>query len=126
MKFDISVPLLGFEDVKQVELEKIDDIFMKMQATEDEHISFTLINPATIREYEVEIPQNYKVILDLEDSSDARVFNIVTITNPTEKSIINFLAPLVINQKNGYLAQIPLDENKHRDFGLSEPIENYL
>ncbi len=45
MKFDISVPLLGFENVTQVELQKIDDIFMKMQSTTDEHISFTLINP---------------------------------------------------------------------------------
>ena len=32
MKFNISVPLLGFEDIKQVELQKIDDIFMKMQS----------------------------------------------------------------------------------------------
>ena len=37
MKFDISVPLLGFENVTQVELEKIDDIFMKMQSTTEEH-----------------------------------------------------------------------------------------
>ncbi len=30
MKFDIVEPLLGFENLKKIELEKIDDIFMKM------------------------------------------------------------------------------------------------
>ena len=27
MKFEISVPLLGFEHIKEISLEKIDDIF---------------------------------------------------------------------------------------------------
>lgn len=45
MKFDICAPILGFEGVKQVTLEKIDDNFMRMVSAEDANISFTLINP---------------------------------------------------------------------------------
>ena len=69
MKFDISVPLLGFESIKQVELQKIDDIFMKMQSTTDEHISFTLIDPFVLREYDFEVPNNVKDIMEIDEKS---------------------------------------------------------
>jgi len=95
MKFDVCMPILGFEDIKEVELEKIDDVFMKMQSVGDENISFTLINPFTLREYSMDIPKNTQEVLGITKDSNVLVFNIVLIQKPIEDSIVNFVSPLI-------------------------------
>jgi len=124
MKFDISTPLLGFEDVKQVELEKIDDIFMKMQASNDKHISFTLIDPFILREYNFEIPDNIQELLEIDDNSNILILNIVLIQTPIENSVINFIGPIVFNTDKQKAAQIILAESS--EYGVAEKIDNFL
>lgn len=124
MKFDICIPILGFESVKQVELQKIDDIFMKMQAVDDEHISFTLINPFVLRDYDFEVPAKIKNILDIDEKSNLLIFNIVLIQTPIEDSVVNFVGPLVFNTDNKKVAQIILSESK--EYGIAEKISNFL
>ena len=124
MKFDISIPLLGFEDVKQVELEKIDDIFMRMQAIGDEHVSFTLINPFVLREYDFEVPANTQDILEIDEKSNLLILNIVIIQTPIENSIVNLIGPLVFNTENQKVAQIILPEST--SYGVAEKISTYL
>lgn len=124
MKFDISVPILGFEDLKQVELEKIDNIFMRMHAVDDEHISFTLIDPFVLREYDFEVPSSTKTILEINEKSNLLIFNIVLIQTPIEDSIINFVGPLVFNTDNHKAAQIILSES--REYGVAEKISTFL
>jgi len=124
MKFDISVPLLGFENVKQVELQKIDEIFMKMQSCEDENISFTLINPYALREYDFEVPQNILDLLSITKESNLLILNIVLIQNPIEDSVVNFIGPLIFNTDTNQAAQIILSEQK--DYGVAEKISSFL
>lgn len=124
MKFDISVPLLGFEDVHQVELEKIDDIFMKMQSTTDEHISFTLINPFVLREYDFELPQNVQDILQANEKSNLLILNIVLIQTPIEDSIVNFIGPVVFNTDNNKAAQVILSDSAK--YSVAEKISTFL
>ena len=124
MKFDISTPLLGFEDVKQVELNKIDDIFMKMQSTTDEHISFTLINPFVLREYDFEIPTNIQTMLDVKRESNLLILNIVLIQTPIEDSIVNFIGPIIFNTDNSKAAQVILSDSKV--YSVAEKISSFL
>lgn len=124
MKFDICIPILGFESVKQVELQKIDDIFMKMQAVDDEHISFTLINPFVLRDYDFEVPTKIKTLLDIDEKSNLLIFNIVLIQTPIEESVVNFVGPLVFNTDNKKVAQIILSESK--EYGIAEKISSFL
>ena len=124
MKFDISVPLLGFENVKQVELEKIDDIFMKMQAIEDEHISFTLIDPFILREYDFEIPTPIEKLLEIDKDSNLLILNIVLVQSPIEHSVINFIGPFIFNTDNKKAAQIILAESTK--YGVAEKISSFL
>jgi len=124
MKFDISIPLLGFENVEQVELQKIDDIFMKMQSTTDEHISFTLINPFVLREYDFEVPKNIQDVLRANEKSNLLILNIVLIQTPIEESIVNFIGPLIFNTDNNKAVQIILpDADK---YGVAEKISSFL
>ena len=124
MKFDVSVPLLGFENIQHVEIERIDDVFVKMQAIEDEHISFTLIDPFILREYDFEIPDNIQDILEVDEKSNILILNIVLVQNPIEDSVVNFVGPLVFNTDNKKAAQIILAESK--DYGVAEKISSFL
>lgn len=124
MKFDISVPLLGFEDVKQVELEKIDDIFLKLQSSENEHISFTLIDPFVLREYDFEVPTNIKDTLEIDEKSNILILNIVLIQTPIENSVVNFIGPLIFNTDNNKAAQVILAESTK--YGVAEKISTFL
>jgi len=124
MKFDIMTPLLGFEDLKQVTLEKFDENFMKMQSVDNENISFTLINPFVLREYDFEIPQQIQDLLELNEESNLLVYNIVLIQNPIENSIINLIGPLLFNTDSQKAIQIVLPESTN--YGVAEKISTFL
>lgn len=124
MKFDISVPLLGFENIRQVELQKIDDIFMKMQSTTDEYISFTLINPFVLREYDFEVPSNIQKVIEADEKSNLLILNIVLIQTPIEDSIVNFIGPLVFNTDNNRAAQVILSDSPK--YAVAEKISDFL
>jgi len=124
MKFDMSVPLLGFDKIKQVELQKIDDIFMKMVSCEDEHISFTLINPFVLREYDFEVPNNIKNMMEIDEKSNILILNIVLIQTPIEDSVVNFIGPLIFNTDNNRAAQVILAESTK--YGVAEKISTFL
>jgi len=124
MKFDISVPLLGFENVTQVELQKIDDIFMKMQSVTEKNISFTLINPFVLREYDFEVPSNIQDIIEADEKSNLLILNIVLIQTPIEDSIVNFIGPLIFNTDNNKAAQVILSDSPK--YTVAEKISSFL
>lgn len=120
----MSVPLLGFDKIKQVELQKIDDIFMKMVSCEDEHISFTLINPFVLREYDFEVPNNIKNMMEIDEKSNILILNIVLIQTPIEDSVVNFIGPIIFNTDNNKAAQVILAESTK--YGVAEKISTFL
>jgi flagellar assembly factor FliW len=124
MRFDICVPILGFENVKEVTLEKIDDAFMRMQSTTEEHISFTLINPFVLREYDFEISDATQALLEVDEKSNILILNIIIIQTPVEDSVVNFIGPMVFNTDNKRAAQIVLSESTK--YGVAEKISLYL
>ncbi len=124
MKFDIVTPLLGFKEIKQVELEKVDDIFMRMQSCQNNNISFTLVNPYALREYDFEVPKNLKEELGITVNSNLLIYNILLIQNPIEDSIVNFIGPLVFNSDTKKAAQIILSDSK--EYFIAEKISSFL
>lgn len=124
MKFDICVPILGFESIKQVSLEKIDDVFMTMKSLNDDYISFTMIDPFSLREYDFEIPDNIQQLLEIDKDSNLIVLNIVLIQTPIEESVVNFVGPIVFNTNNHKAAQVVLTDSKN--YGVAEKISDFL
>ncbi|MCI4406274.1 MAG: flagellar assembly protein FliW [Sulfuricurvum sp.] len=123
MQFDLKLPLLGFETVSKMELQKIDDIFMRLESV-GEGPSFTLINPFALREYSFDIPASLQALMEITPESNLLIYNIMILQSPIEKSTINFVAPLVFNTDNQMMAQIIVDNRM--DFGIADPISNYL
>lgn len=125
MSYDVRGEILGFPDTRKLEIVEIDTLFSTMKDIDNSHISFTIVNPYVLREYSIDIPTDIKVILEINENSSVSVYNILIIQKPLEKSAINFLAPIIINNDNNKLAQVILDPRKHPDFGMAETIESF-
>ena len=123
MQFDLKLPLLGFESVSKMELQKIDEIFFRLESI-GEGPSFTLINPFVLREYSFDIPSSLQALMGITEQSNLLIYNIMILHSPIEKSTINFVAPLIFNTDTQTMAQIIIDDRS--DFGIAEPIKNYL
>ncbi|HLD22605.1 MAG TPA: flagellar assembly protein FliW [Sulfuricurvum sp.] len=123
MQFDLKLPLLGFDAVSKMELQKIDEIFLRLESI-GEGPSFTLINPFALREYSFDIPSSLQALMGITPESNLLIYNIMILQTPIEKSTINFVAPLIFNTDNQTMAQIIVDNRS--DFGIAEPVKNYL
>lgn len=127
MQFELKQPLLGFESIKQMKLTKIDDIFMQLENDADDNKpSFTLINPFALKPYEIDIPDSIQALLEITETSNILIFNIVVIQKPLENSTINFLAPLIFNTDTNTMAQTILDGKAAQDHGMSESIGDFM
>lgn len=125
MTFDVKTPIPGFSQIKKVELEKIDDFFMQLKSCDDDTV-FMLINPFLLREYDFEVPEYFKNILELEENSNTLVLNIMIVSTPIETSVVNFIAPLIFNTDKECVSQVLLDSNKYKEYGIMENISEYL
>lgn len=124
MSYDVRGDILGFPDTRNLEIVEIDDLFSTMKDLDNENISFTIVNPYLLREYSFDIPTDIKVLLEITPESSLSVYNILVVQKPLEKSTINFLAPIIINNDNNKLAQTVLDPRKNSDFGMAETIDS--
>ncbi len=125
MKFSVKTPILGFEHIKNVELEEIDDFFYKLKSCEDETV-FVLVNPFLLRDYDFVVPKYFKNLLDLKKDAKPLVYNVMIVANPIKESVINFLAPFVFNQEKGFVTQVLLDASRYKEYGLAQSISDFL
>lgn len=123
MQFTLQLPMLGFESVTHMELQKIDDIFMRLESVGDGP-SFTLINPYALREYSFDIPTSLQAAMQITETSNLLIYAILILNTSIEKSTINFVAPIIFNTDNQRMAQVILDNRA--DFSIAEPISQYL
>lgn len=125
MKYDVKSPILGFEDMSIVKLEKIDDMFVTIRDANNENISLTLANPYLLREYSFDIPLSVKVLLNIKEDSKLSVYNVVVIQDPLDMSCINFLAPIVFNEDEKTVAQIILGKDANPEYKMAETIRSF-
>ncbi len=126
MSYEVKSHILGFDDTKRVEIVKIDELFTTMKDVDNEAISFTMINPYPLREYSFDMPVAIQTLLELNENSKVCVYNIVVIQKPLEESLVNFLAPVIVNEDNKTLAQVVLDPRSYPEFGMAEPIKKFI
>ena len=128
-EFIVKSPILGFEDITKMKLEKIDDIFMKLSNADASLPCFTLVNPFALWDkYSFEIPSAIQVLLDLQEgkTQDILIANIMVVYKEITDSTINFIAPIVFNFDNKTMAQVVLDAPKYPHYSIDEPIATFL
>jgi flagellar assembly factor FliW len=125
MTFEVKSEILGFENIKEVELKEVDTLFSTLRSTQSDDISFTLVKPNLLREYSFEISTSTQALLDVQNEEDIEVYNIVLLQNPLDESKINFQAPLIFNKTNGLVAQEVLGLHRYPEFGLDESLKSF-
>ena len=121
MKFKVALPILGFEDVKEYELEKVNDNFFTLKS---DKVSFTLINPFLLRvDYDFEISENEQKALEIDKDTNFLVLNIMIVNKSFIESTVNFAAPLIFNLDKKILGQVILDKYQ---YGLTEPLKIFI
>jgi flagellar assembly factor FliW len=126
MVFEVKSPILGFDSLTKVEVKKIDNFFSSLKDAESSLPTFTLVNPYALREYSFDIPAAIRVLLNLKEDTKVEVYNIIVLQNPIEKSVVNFLAPLVFNMDNMTMGQVVLDARDYENFMVADEISKYL
>ena len=105
--------MLGFSKINQyVLVERVDDsLFLWLQALKKPTVAFPLLEPQLFEvNYKVELLEEDRKLLELEDLSHAKVFSIVTIPTDPTKMTANLKAPIVINLRNRMAKQVILHE----------------
>lgn len=125
MTYEVKTEILGFENIKSVEFNEIDGLFANIKSNENDGISFTLVNPYLLREYSFDLPSSAKVLLDIDETSNILVYNIMVVQNPLNESRVNFLAPIIFNKDKGIMGQITLRAVDNPSFGLAEQLKNF-
>ena len=125
MVFQVKSPILGFEHIKSYELKELDQFFIKLQSMDDD-TSFTAINPYALRNYEFEIPTYYQELMDINDKSELRIYNIMVVSTPIETSTVNFIAPIVCNMTYMTLSQVVLDAWAYPMYKQAEKISDFI
>ena len=120
MKFDVKKPILGFENIKEVELIIEDESFAFLKDDKG-NILFILINPFYVdNSFAFDIPEDIKNLLELKEGAKIYVYSNVIKKSPADESLINFKAPFIFNVDNKSCIQIIL-ENK----GIY-PLKNFI
>jgi flagellar assembly factor FliW len=121
MKFKAALPILGFEDEKEFELESINDVFYKLKG---DKVTFTLVNPFALRDdYDFEISESEQKALNLDENKKFMVLNIVTLNEDFPKSTVNFAAPLIFNLDDKLMGQVILDKY---NYSLARELKDFM
>ena len=120
MNFKTIYPILGFEDEKEFELEKVDDMFYRLKG---KNVNFSLIYPFTIRDdYDFELDEEFAKKMKLKEGN-VLVLNILTLEKPFINSTINFAAPIILNIEDKLLGQAILDKY---NYSLARPLKDFI
>jgi flagellar assembly factor FliW len=125
MKYNVKSAILGFDQISEVELNEIDDLFSTLKSCDEANTSFTVVNPYMLREYSFDVPKDIRELLDINEDSKVVVYNMMVVQDPLDESRINFMAPLIFNQGNGSMAQAVLDVDTHAEFGMAMPLKAF-
>lgn len=123
MNFEIVSPILGFEDIKELKLEKLDDNFALLRAPNG--INWSLVNPYVLREYSFSLPVSAQALLDLKEDSKIEVYCMMILQSPLEYSKVNFLAPLIFNITNNKVLQALFRADEYPEFVKLEALKQF-
>lgn len=125
MTYELKSPILGFEHIMNIQFQRIDSLLAKI-TNKNEHFEIYLVNPYELREYSFDIPKNIQLLLDLKGESQVEVYCVLVLQKDLENSLVNFLAPIVLNHDNNTAAQIPLSMKDYPDFDFTAKLSHFI
>lgn len=123
-KTEIFFPegVIGFREHKHYRIiqEKSKEPFFWLQAVDDPSLAFIIIDPKQIKpDYRPLLDEVDKVALRINVLDECQVFVFIVVCKDSNKITANFLAPIIINQKENLARQVVLQE---QDYSLQHPV----
>lgn len=122
MIFTLKSPILGFEQIEKVRLEKVDENFARLHDEGTSGLVFSLINPYSVREYSFDLPLGMQTLLEITPQSNVLIYNILALGASGTDSVVNFLAPVVFNQDSLCAAQVVLRAKDYPDLPVAQKL----
>ncbi|MDY0326636.1 MAG: flagellar assembly protein FliW [Arcobacteraceae bacterium] len=121
MKYEVIVPLAGFESDSSFIYEKFDNFFSSIKS-EESGIELKMMNFDVLKNLDFELPEWFVEKLDIKNPEDVSIYFIFVLQSPATSSVVNLFAPVIMNNKNFTMGQIQLD----LDEAKLETIENLI
>ena len=111
--YNITLPLLGFEDNRILKVKKIDNFFSSLIINETQEISFTVVNISYLEHAAFDFTIDDEILkkMEIEKREDFDIYFSVVLQEPIEKSIVNLVAPILINNKSKLAGQFIIKED---------------
>lgn len=112
--FEKGIP--GLEEYKKYEINEVEgsDKFKTMISMEETNVGFVVISPFDVeKDYEIILSDEIIKDLEIENSKDVLILNLITLGKTLEKSTVNLKAPVIINIKNNKGKQLILQDDKY-------------
>lgn len=123
MKFELVMPMPGFEEIKELELEKLDEHFATLKASNG--ITWSLVNPYALRDYNLRLSLHAQILLDIKKDSALEVYCMMIMQNPLEDSKVNFLSPFIFNLSARRAMQFHCDINEYPSYLKLEALKHF-
>jgi flagellar assembly factor FliW len=105
--------LIGFPEVRQFVLLEYTPPFSWLQSVESGDLAFVVVSASEFgEEYTFDLPTQDRS-LDLNESDEVAIFNLVTIRPDPSLSTVNLKAPVVVNLRNRKGKQVILDDPRY-------------
>lgn len=114
--YKVVLPILGFENVETLEIEKLDDLMSFLILGEKTKMSVVNIDGLSKVSFDFQIDEDVLEKLRIKSRDDFNIYFSVVSQNPVEYSIINLVSPIFINEKEKLIGQ----------YVTSEKVEPYL
>ncbi|HHY15690.1 MAG TPA: flagellar assembly protein FliW [Firmicutes bacterium] len=107
--------LLGFGDLhRYIVVKKEDSLFSFLQSVDEPDLTFVLIMPElVVGDYSVKLQAEEIELLQIKSPQDGSIYAIVTVPENVAAMTVNLQAPIVINTKDRYGAQIVIPDGPY-------------
>lgn len=105
--YKIELPLLGFEDIKELDIKSLDNNFITLELNKQKNLQINLVSIDYFKEstFDFNIEDETLEKMHIKKREDFKIFFCVVMQKPIEDSIVNLAAPVLINEKEKLLGQ---------------------
>ncbi len=116
--YKIELPLLGFEDIKELEIKSLDNNFITIELNKEKNLNINLVNIDYFKEadFNFNIDDDTLEKMNIKELKDFKIFFCIVMQKPIEDSIVNLAAPILINEKEKLIGQYVLKDRIPRLF----------
>jgi flagellar assembly factor FliW len=116
--FRIELPLLGFENIKELDIESIDSNFSTLVLNKEKNLNINLVNISYFKkaDFNFNIDDDTLEKMHIHELNDFKIFFCVVMQKPIEDSIVNLAAPILINERHKLIGQYVIKDRIPRLF----------